>query len=206
MRSGMGWFGLLAGVLMLAACAELPFTTHGATSGLVGTKLGPAIDRFSVSGRLSLRQGERRDPLRFRWEHSPERDSVLLMSPWGQGLAELQRDATGARLLRGTQAPMVAENMRQLTEAVFGTALPLEELANWLRGVYADTAGEVDGWQVNVRDVASYPSNGLSSKRLPSVLPRQIDVQKEGITMNVQVDAWDNPDEIAVDSAGKLAP
>ena len=76
------WLACFA-VLLTAACAELP--RQSASEPV----LGPPLPRFTAEGRISLRQGDRRDHLRFSWEHAPGRDAVLLMSPLGQGLAAL---------------------------------------------------------------------------------------------------------------------
>ena len=88
--------------------------------------LGPAVQRFTAEGRISLRQGDRRDHLRFSWDHAPGYDLVLLMSPLGQGLAELTRDAAGARLVQPNQAPVGADSLAQLVQRTFNAPVPLD--------------------------------------------------------------------------------
>ena len=147
--------------------------------------LGPPLQQFSAEGRISLRQGERRDHLRFRWEHRPGNDIVLLMSPLGQGLAELTRDAAGARLRRPNQVAVVAGTLPQLAQQVFGAPLPLEHMADWLRGAEPALSGEVDGWRVTV---------SASSAFRQSRLLRVLEARREDVELKLIVDDWDAPE------------
>ena len=164
---------------LLAACAELP------PPSAVSRALGPPLLRFAAEGRLSLRQGERSDHLRFRWEHAPDRDVVLLMSPLGQGLAELTRDAAGARLVRANQATIAADTLPQLAERVVGSPLPLEAMGDWLRGARPDLSGEADGWRVAISDTAAFRQ---------SRLVRVLEARREDVELKLIVDDWDVPE------------
>lgn len=166
---------LLAAVL-LGACAPLPSQDAAAP-------LGPPLDRFVAEGRISLKQAERRDHLRFRWEHSPEADSLLLMSPLGQGLAELSRDAGGARLAQPNRPPLAAPDLRQLSQDVFGTALPFEALVDWLRGARPERGGLVDGWRVEVSETSPHRQR---------LLLRVLEARREDVELKLIVDQWDD--------------
>ena len=147
--------------------------------------LGPPLQRFFAEGRISLRQGERRDHLRFSWEHAPDRDVVLLMSPLGQGLAELARDAGGARLTQPNQAVIAADTLPQLAQRVFGAPLPLEAMADWLRGARPALSGEVDGWGVVISETSAYRQHRLL---------RVIEARREDVEFKLIVDDWDVPE------------
>ena len=134
---------------------------------------------------MSLRQGERRDHLRFRWEHEPGSDAVLLMSPLGQGLAELKRDATGATLKQPNQPLRAADTLPQLAQQVFGTPLPLEAMADWMRGARPELGGEIDGWRVVISDTS--PSR---QRRLLRVL----EASRDDVDFKLIVDDWDVPE------------
>ncbi len=167
--------------LCLAGCAGLSSNVPIDSS----VQLGPPLERFSAEGRISLRQGERRDHLRFRWEHAPGRDSVLLMSPLGQGMAELSRDAEGARLIQPGKQTLAASDLRQLAQDVFGTPLPLEALADWLRGAQPALHGEVDGWRVTVSDTSPYRQRRLL---------RVLDATRDDVELKLIVDDWESDD------------
>lgn len=165
--------------LLLVACAEFPPQPE------VALRLGPPLQRFTAEGRISLRQGERRDHLRFRWEHMPENDVVLLMSPLGQGLAELTRDMSGARLMQPNQKVIVAATLPQLAQRVFGAPLPLEAMAEWMRGARPALSGEVDGWRMVISDTSEF--------RLSRLL-RVMEASREDVELKLIVDDWDVPE------------
>lgn len=167
--------------MALGACAELQEAPPAAAQ-----TLGPPLQRFAADGRISLRQGERRDHLRFHWEHSAGSDVVLLMSPLGQGLAELARDAGGARLTQPNHPLIAADTLPQLAQRVFGAPLPLEALADWLRGARPALAGEADGWQVVVSETSAYRQHRLL---------RIIEARREDVEFKLIVDEWDVQDE-----------
>lgn len=172
------WLACLAALLLLA-CAEAPPLSD------VPLTLGPPLQRLIAEGRVSLRQGDRRDYLRFRWEHAPGSDVVLLMSPLGQGMAELARDAAGARLTQPNQAVVVADTLPQLAQRVFGAPLPLEAVADWLRGARPDLSGEVDGWRVTISDTSAFRQSRLL---------RVMEASREDVEFKLIVDDWDVPE------------
>jgi outer membrane lipoprotein LolB len=174
------WLALLA-ALGLTACAGL--TPTGET--LTPAPTTPLV-HFVADGRISLRQGERSDHLRFRWEHSPASDTVLLMSPLGQGMAQLERDAAGARLVRPRQPPVIATDLRELARQVFGTPLPLDRLADHLRGAAPVTANPVEGWQLRVTDTAPFRQRRLL---------RVLEISRDDVELKLIVDEWDSNDE-----------
>lgn len=167
-------------VLLAAACAELPQQSATAPG------LGPPLQRFTAEGRISLRQGDRRDHLRFSWNHAPGSDVVLLMSPLGQGLAELTRDAAGARLVQPNQATISADTLPQLALRVFGTPLPLEAMAEWLRGAQPAMGGEIDGWRVVITDTSPFRQHRLL---------RIMEARRDDVELKLLVDEWNAPDE-----------
>ncbi len=158
---------------LLAACQPLAVRPDD-------TPLGPAPARFVLTGRLSLRQGSRQDHLGFDWERAPGRDRILLLGPLGQGLAELVRDERGAQLVRPGAPDETAPSLEELSLRIFGTALPLGELGDWLRGARG-VSGEVDGWRVAVVDVS--PSG-------PRRLPRRLQVARDDIVLVLLADDW----------------
>jgi outer membrane lipoprotein LolB len=130
--------------MLLAGCALSPPAEPVAV-----VDVAPAT--FAAHGRLSLRQGERRDHLGFDWTHSPERDVVLFLSPLGQGLAEIGRDGAGAWLTRPGEPELRASDLRSLAQQAFGAPLPLDALPDWLRGAHGGS-GTADGWRIAITD------------------------------------------------------
>lgn len=146
--------------------------------------VGPALDRFAASGRLSLRQGERRDHVAFDWRHGEGRDVILFLSPLGHGLAEVSIDAAGAVLAIPGREPLRAATPGDLTRQVLGAALPLDVLAEWVRGARG-TAGEVGDWRVTVTETVPY-----RQRRLPS----RIDIRGDEVEALIRIDEWGDID------------
>lgn len=165
--------------LLLAGCAEMQEVSDTAQI------LGPPLERLTAEGRISLRQGGRRDHVRFRWEHTPGSDAVLLMSPLGQGVAELMRDASGARLIQPNQPAISADSLPLLAQRVFGAPLPLEAMADWLRGARPALSGEVDGWRVLISDTSVFRQSRLL---------RVMEASREDVDFKLIVDDWDAPE------------
>ena len=165
--------------LLPGACAEFPPLTDSAFV------LGPPLQNVSAEGRMSLRQGERRDHLRFRWEHTAGSDVVLLMSPLGQGLAEMTREAAAVRLVQPNQAVISADTLPQLAQRAFGTPVPLDAVAEWMRGAQPALRGDVDGWRVVISDTSAFRQRRL---------PRVMEASRDDVEFKLIVDDWDAPE------------
>lgn len=169
------WPGFL-GLLLLAACAEIPKPSDALQA------LGPPLQSYIAEGRISLRQGERSDHMKFRWEHTRDRDIVLLMSPLGQGLAELARDTAGVRLRQPNQALIEAGNLPQLAQRILGSPIPLDAMAEWMRGARSELSGKIDGWEVLISDTLPYRQRRLL---------RVLEAVRGDVELKLIVDDWD---------------
>lgn len=156
-------------VLLLAGCAAVPVVMQR-----------PAvqeIQQFSFVGRLAVRQGETRHHVNVDWRHDPHRDEILLTTPLGQGVAELVRDAGGARLTLADRRSFAANDWSALSQRVFGFPLPLGASARWLLGDIAAT----EGWRVTVVEREAEQADAL---------PAVIELEREDITVRLKIDEW----------------
>lgn len=173
--------------LLQAACAGL------APQADAARRLGPPLESFAANGRISLRQGERSDHLQFDWQHAPGRDVVLFSSPLGQGLAELGSDDAGAWLVVPGEPQRRAPDLRALAQTLFGAPLPLDVLADWLRGAQPALSGEVDGWRIEVNETvpsATLPDGDSASPSAQRRLPRRLTVRRDDIELRIVIDGW----------------
>jgi outer membrane lipoprotein LolB len=168
------WLAWLV-VAVLAGCADLR------TIAEQEPVTGPPLENFSAEGRISLRQGDRSDHLQFEWQHSPQRDVVMFSAPLGQGVAELGRDAGGAWLVMPGAPERRAADLSELAQRVFGAPLPLDALADWLRGAQSQLEGEVDGWRIAVTETMPYHQRRL---------PRRLDLRRGDVELRIVIDAW----------------
>lgn len=156
-------------LLPLAACAVAPVEAPRPARA--------DITRFALTGRLAVRQIDARHHVNVDWRHTPEQDRILLTTPFGQGVAELVRDAGGARLALVDGRRYEADDWNALAREVFGVALPLEGARRWLLGDLSDTGG----WRVSVLE----RENGL-----PDGLPTLIELERDDIAVRFKIDEW----------------
>lgn len=146
---------------------------------------------FELSGRLSVRHGESSYVANIDWQHDAAHDEIFLSSPLGQGLAQLSRDSTGARLITGDQRRIEAPDWNGLAAQALGAELPLGLLPRWLvadvpPGARRDVLGRPlsfhqDGWTVTY-------SGYLSEEAL--ALPQLIDARRQDMEIRLKVDNW----------------
>ena len=117
----------LALTLLLGACATAP-------SNSPLPELASVPHAFEMSGRLSVRQGDRSDIARLRWTHRPAGDAWVIASPLGNEVARIESSASGATLAQAGGPTEQAASFGELTERFLGVALEPATLAAWLHG------------------------------------------------------------------------
>ena len=137
-----------------------------------------------------MRQGEVRHNANFEWRHRAAADEILLTTPLGQGVAQLSRDAGGARLVRADKEVIEAPDWESLSVRLFGFALPLSDLPRWLLGDVTPNerdaqgrpqAARVAGWDIRYLDYES---------AAPDALPVLVEFRRDDIELRLKVDAW----------------
>ena len=113
-----------------------------------------------------------------------------MTTPLGQGIAQLDRDARGARLVTADREEVTAPDWESLSARVFGFALPLAGMPRWLLGDVSPTlrdkfgrpqAARVDGWDIRYLDYESDAADAL---------PVLVEMQHDDIELRMKVDAW----------------
>lgn len=160
---------LWALVLLLPGC-----TTVGA---LPQRPAMQDITQFAFVGRLAVRQGETRHHVNVDWRHDARSDAILLTTPLGQGIAELVRDAGGARLTLADKRSYAAADWGALSQQVFGFPLPLGASPRWLLG----ELGATEGWRVTVVERESAAVDAL---------PTVIELERDNIAVRLKIDEW----------------
>jgi outer membrane lipoprotein LolB len=121
MRRRAGLAGLLA-ALALAACASVPVPPVGSISGRLALNVEAQPDRpaQSLSAAFELRGDAERGELHL----STSLGTTLAEATWAPGRARLVTP----------QSEMRFDDLDALAREVFGEALPLRALPDWLRG------------------------------------------------------------------------
>ncbi len=151
---------------LLAGCAVQP---------VVPSSPSRAITTFSFTGRLAVRQNETSHHVHIDWRHAPDGDVILLTTPLGQGVAELVRDASGARLTLAERRSLSAGDWNALAREVFGIPLPLDRVHRWLIGDLSDT----QGWRIEILE-----------RENQGGLPTLLELERDDIRVRLKIDAW----------------
>ena len=182
------FFALFA-ALLLAACASL------SQNSLPAEKTN--ADSFSLTGRIALREQDRILSGSIRWQHDAAHDDILLLSPLGQGVMQIERDATGAMLRTSDGKQYRAPDAEELAFNVTGWHVPVAGLTSWVRAaptheavasVTRDEYGRLAKLVqqgTNIEYQAYFDAPG-------SNLPKRIVVTRPEFELKLIVDSWDS--------------
>jgi outer membrane lipoprotein LolB len=120
--------GVVLSSLFVGACAVLPSTSAIAPPARAG------LDAFSLEGRFSLHNENKNYSGRLSWRHRGSNNTLLISSPFGQGMAEITTGESSARLTTSDGKLYTAVDAETLTQQVLGYPLPLARLTDWVRG------------------------------------------------------------------------
>lgn len=180
-------FGLAA--LWLAGCAAVP----------VG--LGTDRDRlhgFVLEGRFALRHTPPDGPAhsssgRLSWTHQPPASHLLIASPLGHAVAEIEQLADGYRLRLADGRQREADDPEALVEAVTGERLPVAWLPAWLLG-RPGAAGELTrdalGRPLQLRE-AGWAVDYAYDEDRPEAPPARLRLTRaDGLELRLRIEEW----------------
>jgi outer membrane lipoprotein LolB len=177
----------LAVALTVAACATL----------VQEAQPPRAPEPFDLSARVLVSYEGRAFSAGLRWQHQPERDEILLLTPLGQALAQIVSSAEGATFTGADRKQYHGASVESLTRQALGWELPLTRLQYWVRGEVAPgnapeqlerdaearlTRIAQDGWHISI---ARYPADQHGG------LPRRLDLKRSADqTIRLAIDMW----------------
>lgn len=182
-------FTLLLATSLLAACTSVPPAPLATRDN---------IRNFTLEGRFALRvtlpgQAVQNSGGRLTWTHQNRSDRVLLSSPLGYGLAEIETTPEISRLRTAEGKTRESTDPDALIEDVTGQRLPVSRMPAWLLGrsggnarIKSDAHGRParlneDGWQVD------YAFEDDS----PNALPSRLTLSRDGeIELRLRIEEW----------------
>lgn len=180
-------------VVVLSACTSLQQVAP--TAGDQPLAVGPGYDYFALSGRLSVREGQRVEIAGLRWERTSKAESVTLSSPIGSTVARLWKDEQGMAHLKAGDREVSATDLEALIADAVGTPVPLAALGWWIQGLEArpgsgksglrgesSAAFTHEGWDIRIEE---FPL----SQSVP--VARRIVARKGETTLRLVIDAWE---------------
>lgn len=122
-------------------------------AGCASPELRPDLSRpeFELVGRMSASFGNERVIGNVNWRHARDGDEMVIRTPLGQGMARIVRQGEAVSLVTANGREYRAADAELLTERVLGFRLPLEGLADWVRGRSAPSL-EGRGWKIDIRE------------------------------------------------------
>lgn len=181
-------------LIVLSGCATAPEIVRQARPDGVRVTSVEQVEAFQLSGRIGVKYDEQGFSGNLRWLHAAQRDEILILSPLGQGVAQIEQNAAGVVLTTSDQQRYQAQDAETLTENVLGWRLPLTGMRDWVLGRAAPGKAEIqldqfkrpvrliqDGWQIDYQ--AFREADGL-------MLPQKLTMRRQDLEMKLIVDNW----------------
>ncbi|MFM7460719.1 MAG: outer membrane lipoprotein LolB [Burkholderiales bacterium] len=127
--------------LLVASCATSPPAAAPQTPPTLDSPQ-VFIEQFALSGRLSVRVGDRLDSVRIEWTREGNKEFINFFSPFGSQLAQVSASSEGATLVRGDQTEY-APTVGALTQSLLGTPIDTALLARWVQGAVGLMSADV---------------------------------------------------------------
>jgi len=132
---------------------------------------------FDLSGRIAVRYRDESFSANLAWRHARAGDEMLITSALGQGIARIVREGGEVILTTAEPREYRADDAESLTEMVLGFRVPLEGLAQWVRGLPAPEL-EARGWKVEYQE------------RDPEGRPKRLRLTYPGVELRLAISEW----------------
>ena len=106
---------------------------------------------FSLAGRIAARYGAESFSGNIAWRHARDGDELLISTPTGQGVAQILRQGDAVLLKTAEPREYRDSDAESLTQRVLGFPVPIDGLADWVRGRPSPRL-ESRGWKVEYQD------------------------------------------------------
>lgn len=180
---------LLLGALLLGGCATVPAPPPAARD---------AVTDFTVEARFALRlTPDNAAPQsaggRLTWEHQQGRNRILIASPLGVGLAEIETTPTLSRLHTADGREHSSPDPDALMEEATGQRLPVNRFPAWLLArptPSADTTRDAQGRPQRVTEDA-WRITYEYDQPTPDALPSRLTLTRDrDIELRLRIEDW----------------
>jgi outer membrane lipoprotein LolB len=194
-------YGLILFALpILVSCVALSARTAVVSTVIIEPVAGAGggeSANFGLIGRVSVKDEKQGFSGGIHWQHTDTGDQILLLSPLGQAVAQIQRNPEGIRLTTSEQKIYYAADVEGLTEQVLGWHLPLVGLQYWVQSMNSPTTTATVDWSSNGRIVAirqddweiTY-SSYFPSEQLQTARPRVLVLNRGELRIKLVIDQW----------------
>ena len=180
--------------VLLSGCATPPALVRPTQADRAHIASIEQINAFQFSGRVGVKYDGQGFSGNLRWIHTEQHDEILILSPLGQGVAQIEQNAAGVVLTTSDQKRYEAQDVEALTESVLGWRLPMAGMRYWVLGRAAPGKADMqfdemkrpvqliqDGWQIDY--LAYREADGL-------VMPQKLTMHRQDLEMKLIIDDW----------------
>ena len=194
---------VMAVLAWLSACSSLPqrpVNAVGTTSEVQSQREAWLAERpnWSLSGRIAVSDGRDGGSGRIEWVQDGDSFQISLQAPVTRRSWRLVGAPGLARLEGLDGGPFYSDDAGQLLREHLGWTVPLTDLADWVRGLWARSAGRIefqpdgvpaqieqDGWLIEYREFESFDN---------VLMPARVFASRGSQRIRLKVDAWAFPD------------
>ncbi len=181
-------FAIAIVLAVVSGCAALR-----APQALPASNAG--VETFSLTGRVAVKLEQHGYTAQLSWRHAAAGDRLLLLSPVGSVIAELEADASGAILTTSGKKVYRSGDVQALTREVLGWDLPLEGLQHWVVG-RAEPRLPVQAEERDARSrLTRLTQNDWYITYLAyaedSALPARMELAYKRLSLRLIIDRWD---------------
>lgn len=189
-------------IAALAGAALLLLLVQGCATPRIQPSAEPlaqnaiGIERFDLSGRVGIQHEQEGYSGGLKWQHRALSDELLILNPLGQGIARINRDASGISLTTAQGETFRAADAESLTQQVLGWRLPLDGLQYWVLGLPSPKAPyEIEK---NAQHITRLTQQGWQIEYLSfktdrgMLLPAKIVLQQGSLEIKLIIDKWDS--------------
>jgi outer membrane lipoprotein LolB len=182
---------------LLAGCASAP--PRLPQDWDVHREAMAAIDHWGLDGKLGYRSPDDSGSATLTWAQQGDSFQATLSGPFGAGSAQIEAGPQGALLRQPGTPEQRAASTEELSEQLFGWALPATRLRDWARGIPfhgtpvqrldVDATGllhglDQDGWTLTFGDYRETAAG---------LLPGRIDADRRGLHIRLVIKQWHFP-------------
>lgn len=153
------------------------------------------VTQFNIRGRIGVQTNPKGFSGSLQWQHDTARDQILLFSPLGGQVAQINTIDDGVELLTSDGKRYQAADAATLTQQTLGWSLPMHGLPDWVIGRPStgsiknatwDAMGRLttlqqDGWDIEYADYLVTDGHQL---------PTRISLRSPKLNLKLIIERW----------------
>lgn len=151
------------------------------------------LSRWTVLGKVSIRNGDRRDSASLNWSQNLDHYRIFMAGPLGQGAVNIEgSERLGITLEVSGEGRYQADSPEQLLQQRLGWSVPVSQMPYWIRGLPAPQQAHIKvlddhnrlerlhqgGWDIRYLGYQQQSEkNSVESGQNRPQLPRKIELR-----------------------------